>query len=134
MEALACGTPLVTTDNEGCREYAFDQETALVVPPRDPHAMADAIDQLRSDRGLEAGLSENGLQLVRERFRWEESASRLVELIAATPVRQSGSKPRLRQITGESPLLSVVIVTWDQLAFTQDCVDTIRRNPTCHTS
>ena len=37
-EALACGTPLVTTDNGGCRDYAIDQETALVVPARDPDA------------------------------------------------------------------------------------------------
>jgi glycosyltransferase involved in cell wall biosynthesis len=33
LEALACGVPLVTTDNGGCREYAIDGETALVVAP-----------------------------------------------------------------------------------------------------
>ena len=32
LEAMACGVPLVTTDNGGCREYAIDGETALVVP------------------------------------------------------------------------------------------------------
>ena len=42
LEALACGTPLVTTDNGGCREYARDGETALVVPPQDANAMAAA--------------------------------------------------------------------------------------------
>ncbi|MBW3562986.1 MAG: glycosyltransferase family 4 protein, partial [Actinobacteria bacterium] len=38
LEALACGTPLVTTDNGGCRDYAIDRETALVVPPGDVDA------------------------------------------------------------------------------------------------
>ena len=38
LEALACGVPLVTTDNGGCREYAEDGKTALLVPPRDPGA------------------------------------------------------------------------------------------------
>ena len=46
LEALACGVPLVTTDNGGCREYAANEETALVVPPRDPQSMASAIRRL----------------------------------------------------------------------------------------
>ena len=33
LEAMACGVPLVTTNNGGCLEYAIDGETALVVPP-----------------------------------------------------------------------------------------------------
>ena len=36
LEALACGVPLVTTDNGGCREYAVHEETALMVPPGTP--------------------------------------------------------------------------------------------------
>jgi hypothetical protein len=50
LEALACGVPLVTTDSGGPRDYAFHEETALVVPPRDPRAMADAIKRLHGTR------------------------------------------------------------------------------------
>ena len=69
LESLACGTPLVTTDNGGCREYAIDGETALVVPPRDARAMADAIRRLLDDDALAARLVANGLDVVDARLR-----------------------------------------------------------------
>ena len=71
LESLACGTPLVTTDNGGCREYAIDGETALVVPPRDARAMADAIRRLLDDEALAARLVANGLETVERDFDWE---------------------------------------------------------------
>ena len=71
LEALACAAPLVTTDNGGCREYAIDGETALVVPPRDARAMADAIRRLLDDDALAARLVANGLEVVERDFDWE---------------------------------------------------------------
>src|SRR5262245_23341264 len=71
IEALACGAPLVTTDNGGRREYAYDGETALVVPPRDVPAMADAIRRLLEDQALSARLVANGLDVVERDFDWE---------------------------------------------------------------
>jgi glycosyltransferase involved in cell wall biosynthesis len=73
LEALASGVPLVTTDNGGCREYAVDGETALIVPPDDPAAMAHAISRLRSDPELRSRLVEKGLETAR-RFTWDEAA------------------------------------------------------------
>ena len=42
LEAGACGCALVTTDVPGCREVVRDGETGLVVPSRDPMALAQA--------------------------------------------------------------------------------------------
>lgn len=135
LEALACGVPLVTTDNGGCRDYAIDEETALVVPSGDPHAMAAAIDRVRGDSGLAAHLVANGLRMARERFDWERSTDRLesllVDLAGPSPSSGARSTPRLRpNLRGavEEPRLSVVIPTWDQLPYTQACVESIRRN------
>jgi len=80
LEALACGVPLVTTDNGGCREYAFHEETALVVPPRDVGAMAEAMKRLLDDRALAERLRANGLRLVQEKFKWPEAARRFEEI------------------------------------------------------
>ena len=76
LEAMACGVPLVTTDNGGCREYAIDGETALVVPPRDPVAMANAIRRLLNDEVLAKQLVTNGLDLVERDFDWERRTDR----------------------------------------------------------
>jgi glycosyltransferase involved in cell wall biosynthesis len=52
MEAAAMGVPAVVTDIRGCRQVVDDGETGLLVPPRDPAALAEAIDRLASDPAL----------------------------------------------------------------------------------
>ncbi|MEA2974704.1 MAG: hypothetical protein QOF19_224 [Alphaproteobacteria bacterium] len=52
LEAAACGRPLVATDVPGCREVAREGVNAILVPPDDAPALADAIDRLASDPEL----------------------------------------------------------------------------------
>lgn len=131
LEALACGTPLVTTDTGGSREYAFHEETALVVPPRDSRAMAAAIHRLRRDRGLRERLAANGLALIAADFNWDDSAERLERIIVDALDRPDQDslalRPNQRGATAP-PLLSVVVLAWDQLHFTQRCVESVRQN------
>ncbi len=81
LEALACGIPLVTTDCGGARDYAIHEETALVVPTRDPAALAEALGRLLRDKALARRLSANGLSLVREQFSWARSARELAHVL-----------------------------------------------------
>jgi glycosyltransferase involved in cell wall biosynthesis len=46
LEAMACGAALATTDTKGSRDYAFDEKTALVSPPRQPEVLAANILRL----------------------------------------------------------------------------------------
>ena len=48
-EAAACGRAIVTTDMPGCRDAVEPGRTALLVPPRDPDALAQAIRTLIED-------------------------------------------------------------------------------------
>lgn len=73
VEAMASGCALVTTDNGGSRDYATDDETALVVPPRDPEALGDAVVRLLDDAGLRERLAAAGEDRVR-RFDWDVGA------------------------------------------------------------
>ena len=43
FQALACGTPVVTGNTPAARELLHDGQSALLVPPGDPQALADAI-------------------------------------------------------------------------------------------
>jgi glycosyltransferase involved in cell wall biosynthesis len=65
FQALACGTPVVTADTPAARELLRDGESALLVPPGDPQALASAVRRLASDRRLAASLSEAGLAAYR---------------------------------------------------------------------
>jgi glycosyltransferase involved in cell wall biosynthesis len=60
FQALACGTPLVTADTPAARELLVDGESALLVPPGDPEALAAALRRLAADPQLAARLSERG--------------------------------------------------------------------------
>ena len=67
FQALACGTPVVTADTPAAGELLADGESALLVPPGDPAALAAALRRLAGDRELAAGLAAGGLRAYRER-------------------------------------------------------------------
>jgi glycosyltransferase involved in cell wall biosynthesis len=57
LEAMASGCAVVTTDCGGVSDYARDNENCLVVPPRDPAALAAAIERLVTDDRLRERLA-----------------------------------------------------------------------------
>jgi glycosyltransferase involved in cell wall biosynthesis len=60
FQALACGTPLVTADTPAARELLVDGESALLVPPGDPAALADVLRRLSSDPELARRIAAGG--------------------------------------------------------------------------
>jgi GT2 family glycosyltransferase len=128
LEAMACGVPLVTTDNGGCLEYAIHEQTALVVPPRDPVAMADAIARLRDDPRLAQELVQNGLELVERDFDWEARTDQLVEILDGVVAGTTSAPPPPRPEAPAAPLLSVVVLCWDNLLYSQRFVETVRQH------
>lgn len=67
FQALACGTPLVTADTPAARELLADGESALLVPPGDPGALAAALRVLADSPPLLERLAAGGLAAYRER-------------------------------------------------------------------
>ncbi|MBE5847890.1 MAG: glycosyltransferase family 4 protein [Lachnospiraceae bacterium] len=61
-EAMAMSIPVVATDcpSGGVRSLVKDGETGLLVPVKDPQAMADAMMRIRTDRELAARLAKAG--------------------------------------------------------------------------
>lgn len=74
LEGAATGRSVVTTDVPGCREAVVHGETGLLVPPRDPVALADALATLASDADLRRRMGQAGRRLVEERFAIERVA------------------------------------------------------------
>jgi glycosyltransferase involved in cell wall biosynthesis len=80
VEAMACGTPVVATTGGALPEVAGRHgETALLVPPGDPQALADAIVLMLADDALRARLGAAGRERVLRRFTWRAAAERTVE-------------------------------------------------------
>jgi glycosyltransferase involved in cell wall biosynthesis len=83
LDAMACGKPVVGTTAGGIPEVVADGETGLLVPPRDPAAMAGAIIRLLSDRSLRERIGAAGLARVCERFRAEIMVKKTLEVYEA---------------------------------------------------
>jgi glycosyltransferase involved in cell wall biosynthesis len=77
LEALASGTPLVTTAAGGIGAVVENGRTAVVVPERDPAALARAIAFVTSDAAMAARLGAEARTLVNTRFGWNRVAERL---------------------------------------------------------
>jgi glycosyltransferase involved in cell wall biosynthesis len=68
IEAMAAGAPVVSTRSGGPEEIIEDGRSGLLVPTRDPRALADAIDRVVTDAGFAAQLRSNALARVAEKF------------------------------------------------------------------
>jgi glycosyltransferase involved in cell wall biosynthesis len=68
LEAMAQRRPVVATPVGGTPEVVVDGETGLLVPPRDPDALAAALRRLLGDADLRRRMGEAGYERARERF------------------------------------------------------------------
>lgn len=84
MEAMAAGTPVVSTAVSGIPELIDDGETGLLVPPRDPQALARAIRRMIEDEALRARCIEAAARKVRKEFDAEREGERLLGVIRST--------------------------------------------------
>ena len=71
LEAMASGIPVVSTNVGGVPFIVKDEQTALLVPPKSPDAMAQAILRLMNDAALSNKLLKNGLAEV-QKFTWQQ--------------------------------------------------------------
>jgi glycosyltransferase involved in cell wall biosynthesis len=81
FQALACATPLVTADTPAARELLVDGESALLVPPGDARALAEALRRLASDDGLRARIAAGGLAAYRRQASEEVLGRRWLSIL-----------------------------------------------------
>lgn len=68
LEAAASGRAIVTTDVPGCREVVREGENGLLVPVRDPEALAVALQRLIADPGKRAELGARSRAIAEAEF------------------------------------------------------------------
>ena len=73
-EAMMCGSALACTDIGGHREYAIDNETAVLFKPKDSDEIVTALKKLLSDNDLRIRLAYSGNEFIRQ-FTWERSVN-----------------------------------------------------------
>jgi glycosyltransferase involved in cell wall biosynthesis len=80
LEAASSGRPIVTTDMPGCREVVRHGENGLLVPPRDPGALAEAIATMLGDPALRARMGARGREIAVQEFSEERVVRETLEV------------------------------------------------------
>lgn len=95
LEAMACGTPVIGADVGGIKYSVLDGKTGLLVPPKDPRALAEKINELLLRRPVLEEMGRNGIKRVQALFTWQRVAQLMSRLydkaIANNNIAVSGS-------------------------------------------
>jgi phosphatidylinositol alpha-mannosyltransferase len=83
LEAMASGIPVVGTSIPGYLNLLEHRRNALVVPPRNPEALAAAVLELQGDDLLREKLRRNGLEFAR-RYSWDIVTAQLESVYRKT--------------------------------------------------
>ena len=80
LEAAACGKAVIATDVPGCRDVVQHQKTGLLVPARDPVALADAIARLLGNHELRIAMGASGREFVVREHSQEKIGQHFLDL------------------------------------------------------
>lgn len=97
MEAAAMGVPVVATAIRGCREVVRDGETGLLVPVGDPVRLAQALDEILSDRARAQRMASEAREVAIRHF----DERQVFERVAAAYrrlLRTHGCEPAVRDV------------------------------------
>ena len=93
-EAMALGRPVVASAAGGNPELVVDGESGLLVPPRDPSALAEALRRLLLDPALAARLGRGGRERVEAGFSSEIRLDRIESLYRRLIVERSRAEAK----------------------------------------
>jgi glycosyltransferase involved in cell wall biosynthesis len=96
LEAMACGLPVVAAAVGGLRETVVDGKTGVLVPPRDPVALAETATTLLQDDARRLALGRAGRYRACQLYDWRRIGDSLVGLYLDICGHSAGSGvPRL---------------------------------------
>jgi glycosyltransferase involved in cell wall biosynthesis len=80
LEALSAQIPVVATRVGAIPDVLQDGVTGILIPPKDPQAIAEAIIMILSDKKLASGIAKKGFERVRDNFSSEKMASKYLSI------------------------------------------------------
>lgn len=80
IEAYAHGKPVISSNVGGIPDVVIDQVTGLLVPEKDPVALAQAIAELLNDQDKARRLAAAGLRHIQQHFSWRTITDRLEQV------------------------------------------------------
>jgi glycosyltransferase involved in cell wall biosynthesis len=101
LEAMAAGTPVVSTDAHGNRDFCRHEENCLIADAN-PEAVTAALSRLLADPDLRARLTAAGLDTAAE-YAWERRIDRLEAFFVALAEKGGAHDLRVALVDREDP-------------------------------
>ncbi len=79
-ESLCCGTPIIATKVGGIPEVVEDGKDGILVPPKQPTYLAEAIRSLLLNEKLQNEMGCYGMARIREKFNWHITSEKTYEI------------------------------------------------------
>lgn len=80
LEAMSCGLPVVATEVSGNLEVVLSGENGILIPPKSPKKMANAISMLLDEDNLRKELGKNARKTIEERYTWDIISEKFLNL------------------------------------------------------
>ena len=90
LEALACGTPVVTTSHAGIPDLVDHGHAGVLVPPENPRLLREALTSLLADGDKRDSLRRRGRERCEERYDTREQTARMLDLMRAACAERRG--------------------------------------------
>jgi glycosyltransferase involved in cell wall biosynthesis len=105
IEAAACGRAIVATDVPGCRDIVRHRINGLLVPPKNPMALADALQELLADSSTRSEMGRRGREIASNEFSEESVIQQTLALYSkvltcCSPTLNSDAPPQQDALIG----------------------------------
>jgi glycosyltransferase involved in cell wall biosynthesis len=77
LETMACGTAVIGSNVSGIKDIISHERNGILVPPRDPVVLADAILRLLKDANLRLFLGQNARELIVTKYNWDKVTDKI---------------------------------------------------------
>jgi glycosyltransferase involved in cell wall biosynthesis/peptidoglycan biosynthesis protein MviN/MurJ (putative lipid II flippase) len=102
LEAMAAGTPVLACNDGGFAHVVADGKEALLVPPRDVEAAADALDRMLGDDELRRNMGITAARLAATSYTWDANARTLLaafeHAVGPVKLRRLGLDPTPKDV------------------------------------
>jgi len=78
LEAMSCGLPIVATNVRGNRDLIIDGENGIIVPPRDPIKLSEAISAFLDDKNLGESHGLHARKTIEQEYTWNKVSNKLL--------------------------------------------------------
>ncbi len=89
LEALSCRRPVIVSRGSGVHEVLRDGDTAVLVPPRNPEALANAISRIANDPVLAQKIAHHGREFVAGELTWDSFTNSMADLMERAVFKHS---------------------------------------------